>query len=107
MMKDAVDTGLVPAYSDKELYRILERILTENGVPVYSYSLGGPAEECVCLEHRGNGWMVYEISRGQEVHACRFSSFHQACRHLFGSIVIGKEKIMALEKGIEKELFPG
>lgn len=91
------------AYSDKELYGVLDCILTENGVPAYSCSLGEPAEGCVCLEHR-NDWLVYEVSRGHAVHIRRFDTFSQACRDLFSSIVIGKERIMALEEGLEKAL---
>lgn len=91
------------AYSDKELYGVLEHILTENGVPAYSYSLGEPAEGCVCLEHR-NDWLVYEVFRDHALHVRRFDTFSQACRDFFRSIVIGKERIMALEENLEKAL---
>ena len=52
-------------------------VLTKHGVPREEYHIGGYAECSVCIEKRGDLWLIYDGERGQkhDMRACR--SMHE------------------------------
>ncbi len=65
----------------------LRKALSALGVPSSVYSLGGgPADERVCLEHRGETWLVTFYERGTERVLGSFCSESAACEFMLSEL---------------------
>lgn len=65
-----------------ELNQILIRVMEENGVKPWEYSLDGYQDERLCLEPDGENWQVYFGERGKKRRCKVFPSQQEAAAEL-------------------------
>lgn len=68
--------------SAEEQNQLLARILKENGVADWEYSLDGYTDDRMCMERDERGWIVYFAERGMECRCEHFDSQKAAAREL-------------------------
>lgn len=68
--------------SAEEQNQLLARILKENGVADWEYSLDGFTDDRMCMEQDETGWIVYFAERGMECRCEHFDSQKDAAREL-------------------------
>ena len=71
---------------DRKMLQALELTLKKNGIPSYSYHIGGYAEECVCLERVANGWDVYIGERGNHYEVMSSGDLKTACKRVLDRV---------------------
>lgn len=71
---------------DQKMLQVLKLTLKKNGIPSYSYHIGGYAEESVCLERVANGWDVYIGERGNRYEVMSYSDLKSACIRVFDQV---------------------
>ena len=71
---------------DQDCLKIMQSILSANGIPDYEYSLHGYAESKVCLEHTSHGWDVFIGERGQRYDESTHRTARAACIKIIRSL---------------------
>lgn len=71
---------------EEKIQDVLIEILKEFGIPENFYSLGGYAEETVCLEKKGDTWIVYGGERGQKHNVITHINCKSACLDLLSRL---------------------
>ena len=65
------------------------KILQEKKIPIYLYSHGAEnrSSECIVIEKRGDGWVVYDWDRGHEVAPKFYLSEDAAGKYFLESVL--------------------
>ena len=67
----------------------LKRLLEEKQIPVYYYNLDGTGEvdQRVCLEKKGQEWIVYYSERGKRFDTKKYLIEAEACQDILNRLV--------------------
>ena len=71
---------------EEKIRDALIEILKEFGIPKNQYSLGGYAEETICLEKKGSTWIVYGGEKGQRHNVITHINCKSACLDLLSRL---------------------
>ena len=71
---------------EEKIQDALIEILKEFGIPKNLYSLGGYAEETICLEKKGSTWIVYGGEKGQRHNVITHINCKSACLDLLSRL---------------------
>ena len=89
-----------------ELNQILVRVMEENGVESWAYSLDGYRDERQCMEPDGDGWQVYFGERGRKRRCKTFPTQKEAARELVTRLGRTEKQREDLQISLEKQWKP-
>ncbi len=85
-----------------ELNQILVRVLEENGVESWAYSLGGYRDERQCMEPDGENWVVYFGERGRKRRCKTFPTQKDAAMELLNRVSRTETQQAGLQASMER-----
>ena len=78
--------------TEKSIISDMITILKKNNIPPYFYSVGGYADESICLEKSNSKWIVYMGERGNRFDISSYDSLPIACERIFDYVSESKQQ---------------
>lgn len=78
--------------TEKSIISDMITILEKNSIPPYFYSVGGYADESICLEKSNSKWIVYMGERGNRFDVSSYDSLPIACERILDYVSDSKQQ---------------